>query len=1041
MEHTGERFAPGQQGNIELEHLHRYISAGSLCVGKDVLEIGVGDGYGASILARIARNVTGLDLSVDAIHSAQQTYGSERLEFRTGSALGIPLETASVDVVVSLNATGWREAPEAMMAEIKRVLRSDGVLVMSYSDGCNAPEAQFEAFAKAHFAHVSLHGPRIGRQQDLGDPTHLIAVASDSSAPSKLASGAFDWSARDLAPRHELASDVTSARLKEDDETLVALRVQLTDSLARVTRLEAEEKELRAALTNVGASAARLSAAVESYRSSFSWRITAPLRVTLRLLRRAKRLAAVPYRIVRGASTASYTPVKDLQRTTNGFVSTGDDPQFSVAAGWSGIRPGWALIELEIESGQMPLSPVVYAFAGDNGEQVFSFPITGYVKGLERRLIVLPAGVRSLRFDPVDRSDVHFAIKRLNVRSISKLGLVREGYTSLDSEQRGLLIKETLRGNLHAVKSLVRGGVVGKYDKGEYRAWVELYDTLTPDDIVRIRELGDALAQKPLISVLMPVYNPRPKYLRKALDSVLAQTYPNWELCIADDASTNPEVRTVLEEYMAKDGRIKVTFREKNGHISASSNSALELVTGEFIALMDHDDAIPAHALFAVAEEINTHPQVDMIYTDEDKIDEDDNRHDPYFKSDWNQELFYSQNFVAHMGIYRASIVKKIKGFRIGFEGSQDYDFVLRFLLHTQASRIRHIPHVLYHWRIFPGVTSFSTDNPDKSVNTAHRALVEYFEQAEPGAEVVPIEQFPSWWRVKRQAPARPPRVSLIVPTRDRLDVLQVAISGLLNETEYESLEVVIVDNESVERETLEYFELIKQDPRVKVLRVEGAFNFSKLNNLAAKIATGSLLGFVNNDIKVIHPGWLTELVTQASQRNVGAVGAKLYYANDTIQHAGVVLGLYGVAAHGHRHFPRNSVGYFGRPMLVQNVSAVTAACMLVPKHVFDEVGGYNEKNLSVGYNDVDLCLKIREAGYDIVFTPFAELYHLESVSRGENLSPAQIERDARERTYMLSRWGGEIAHDPFYSPNLTLNSEDYRLAFPPRAPKSWKTP
>jgi GT2 family glycosyltransferase len=233
----------------------------------------------------------------------------------------------------------------------------------------------------------------------------------------------------------------------------------------------------------------------------------------------------------------------------------------------------------------------------------------------------------------------------------------------------------------------------------------------------------------------------------------------------------------------------------------------------------------------------------------------------------------------------------------------------------------------------------------------------------------------------------------------------------------------------------------VSQDPRVKILRVEGAFNFSALNNRAVDIASGSMLGFINNDIEIIHEDWLIELVTQASRPNVGAVGAKLYYANDTIQHAGVILGLYGVAAHGHRHFPRASTGYFGRPMLTQNISAVTAACMVVPKAVFTEVGGYDEENLTVGYNDVDLCLKIREAGYDIVFTPFAELYHLESVSRGENISAAQIERDARERAYMLSRWGDVIARDPFYSPNLTVTSEDFGLAFPPRAPKAWLNP
>jgi GT2 family glycosyltransferase len=347
---------------------------------------------------------------------------------------------------------------------------------------------------------------------------------------------------------------------------------------------------------------------------------------------------------------------------------------------------------------------------------------------------------------------------------------------------------------------------------------------------------------------------------------------------------------------------------------------------------------------------------------------------------------------------------------------------------------------VLYHWRIFPGVTSFSTDNPGASVDTARRAMVEYFAEVEPASEVVGINRFPGWWRIKRQPPAVLPRVSLVVPTRDRFEVLRPAVDGLLHGTSYENLEIIVVDNDSKEPETLAYFEEIKRDQRVKVLTVPGAFNFSYLNNAAVEIASGSIIGCINNDIEIIHADWLLEMVTQLSQPNVGAVGAKLYYANETIQHAGVVLGLYGVAAHGHRHFPRDTIGYFGRPMLVQNVSAVTAACMLVRKDVFEQIGGYDEVNLTVGYNDVDLCLKLREAGYDIVFTPFAELYHLESISRGANLTPAQIERDAHERAYMLSRWPEAIAQDPFYSPNLTVAGENYGLAFPSRAEKPWRT-
>ncbi|MGI4860053.1 MAG: glycosyltransferase family 2 protein [Janthinobacterium lividum] len=813
-----------------------------------------------------------------------------------------------------------------------------------------------------------------------------------------------------------------------------------TTTQAALTQLRRERQELQATVAALSTRVDQLSTEIATLRNSTSWRVSAPLRHLSGPARAVRRLLLVPIRFARHAGSPGYAPLHDVERRADGtFVTTGDQPQLQILTGWRSLRPGWARFDIALRTDAPELMPTLLAFADTAGTPVARYPVFSREGAPARRLIQIPAGTRSLRLDLAGGNGTPFSVERLSVHNIGKLGLVREGLASLNAEQRGAVLRALLRGRLGAAKALLGAGVAHEHGHAEYQAWVERYDTPNDAELAVMTRLGRHLPRRALISILMPVYNPRPRYLRKALDSVLAQTYENWELCIADDASSDAEVRAVLEEYRDRDSRIKLTFRQTNGHICASSNTALELVSGEFVALMDHDDALPPHALYLIANEIDRFPNVDLIYTDEDKVDENDLRHDPHFKTDWNRELFYSQNFVAHLGVYRATLLRRIGGFRTGFEGSQDYDLVLRFLPHTDASRIRHIPHVLYHWRIFPGVASFSTDNPDASIDTARRALVEYFETAEPGARVVGIDRFPSWWRIKRPPPRTLPRVSLIIPTRDRVELLKNCVQGLLHATDYADLEIIIVDNESVEEATHVYFRSLATHANVRIMRVAGPFNFSILNNRAVDAATGQVIGFVNNDIDVIHADWLMELVTQLDRPNVGAVGAKLYYANDTIQHAGVILGLYGVAAHGHRHFPRGSVGYFGRPLLVQNLSAVTAACMLVRKSVFEAVGGYDEANLAVGYNDVDLCLKIREAGHDIVFTPFAELYHLESVSRGANVSAAQIERDSRERAHMLRRWPSVIAHDPFYNPNLTVGSENFALAFPPRAPKPWR--
>lgn len=565
-----------------------------------------------------------------------------------------------------------------------------------------------------------------------------------------------------------------------------------------------------------------------------------------------------------------------------------------------------------------------------------------------------------------------------------------------------------------------------------YERWVTTYDTLANDRLSAQRESSRHLPLRPLISILVPVYNTPEKWLTKAIASVGEQTYSNWELCLADDASTAPHVRPLLEHYAAADPRIKVCFREKNGHISAASNSALELATGEFIALLDHDDELTPHALYEVAMAHNAHPTADFFYSDEDKIDEEGHRHEPYFKPDFLPDLFLAQNYTSHLTVYRASLMRRAGGFRVGYEGSQDWDLALRVVsLMPDHSKIRHIPKILYHWRAIPGSTALLSSEKNYPVKAAHRALTDHFARLKQPVELIPVPG--DHWRVKYPLPAQPPLVSLLIPTRNGLKFLQRCVDSILEKTTYPNYEVLIIDNGSDDPATLEYFKTVTAKKSVRVIPYDAPFNYSAINNFAAKAARGPILGLLNNDLEVINADWLHEMVAQALRPQIGCVGAMLYYPNDTIQHAGVIIGLGGVAGHAFRDFPRNTEGVFNRARLVQNYGAVTAACLVIRKEIFDQVGGLDEKSLAVAFNDVDFCLKVRAAGYLNLWTPFAELYHHESASRGVEDTPEKHERFRGEVETMMKRWEKELKHDPAYNPNLTLELTDFTLAAPPR--------
>jgi GT2 family glycosyltransferase len=564
-----------------------------------------------------------------------------------------------------------------------------------------------------------------------------------------------------------------------------------------------------------------------------------------------------------------------------------------------------------------------------------------------------------------------------------------------------------------------------------------LQEALSTEEAAALRRRAERLARDggPLISVLMPVYDPPLPFLAAAIDSVQRQVYPNWELCIADDASRDPGVRALLAARAAADPRIKVVFRETNGHISAASNSALELVSGSHVALLDHDDELAPTALYWVVDALHDNPDAALVYSDEDKVDTEGVRSGPYLKCDFNYDLFLSHNMVSHLGVYRTTLLRELGGFRVGYEGSQDYDVALRFVERVRPAQIVHVPRVLYHWRTIPGSTAATTDAKPYAFEAAKRAITDHLRRRGIRADVVESPDCEGT-RVRYRLSDPAPRVLIVIPTRDRLDLLAPCIESITTKSIYTNYRICVVDNGSVEPRTLEYLSRLRRAGHA-VLRDDSPFNYSRLNNRAVREHGGDaeFVCLLNNDTEVVSPSWLEELVGHAIQPGVGCVGARLWYPDGRIQHAGIVMGLLTCAGHAHRFAPRGNAGYMGRAALQQSFSAVTAACLVVSRAIYDAVGGLDE-TLTVAFNDVDFCLRVRGAGYRNVWTPYAELVHHESVSRGEDDTPEKQGRFLTEVATMRERWKHVIENDPCYSPHLTLDAEDFSRAPVSRVPR-----
>lgn len=577
--------------------------------------------------------------------------------------------------------------------------------------------------------------------------------------------------------------------------------------------------------------------------------------------------------------------------------------------------------------------------------------------------------------------------------------------------------------------------------RGTYPHWIKTFDTLTSDKLENLTRQTLALPLQPSISIILPVYNTPEKFISRAIDSVRAQIYPHWELCIADDASTAPHVKPLLEHYRRIDSRIRVTLRSENGHIAAASNSALSLATGDYIALLDHDDELRPHALAEVVTVINRQPDLQLIYSDEDMIDEDGNRFDPFFKPDWMPDLLIGHNYLCHFSVCRADKLRAIGGWRAGFDGAQDWDLQLRISEQIPPTQIVHIPKILYHWRAVAGSTALSTSEKDYVVDAARKAIADHFARTKQKAEILHLPG--NHWRARYTLPSPTPLVSLIIPTRNGLTYLRRCVESILEKTTYPNFEIIIADNDSDDATTRAYLQGLAKaasaktaDGRVIALRVHpypGPFNYSAINNSSVREARGEFVALLNNDLEVITPDWLEELVSHAARPGIGCVGPMLYYPNNTLQHAGVVLGIAGHAGHAFKGLKRGTPGYKNHARLVKNYSAVTGACLVVRKSIYEQVGGLDEVGLAIALSDVDFCLKVLAAGYRNLWTPFAELYHHESATRGYEDSPEKMARFAREREVLRQRWLPLLERDPAYNPNLTIETENFSLAYPPR--------
>ena len=560
-----------------------------------------------------------------------------------------------------------------------------------------------------------------------------------------------------------------------------------------------------------------------------------------------------------------------------------------------------------------------------------------------------------------------------------------------------------------------------KTNQEQYVIWME--NNKLTDEMLDVQR-KTKFKIDPKISIVVPMYNTEKLFFKELIDSLKNQTYKNWELCLADGSEVSNEL---LKDYM-DDGRIKYSFLNSNLGISENTNAAIKMATGDYIGFLDHDDILSQDALFEVVRAINENKNADFIYSDEDKIDENNERFEPYFKPDFSPETLECNNYITHFVVVKKDLLNEVGCLDSAFNGAQDFDFVLRAT--SKAKNVVHISKILYHWRVHRQSTAEVADAKPYAFEAGIKVVEKYLERTGKEGTVENGQDVPGIYKINYKVIGNP-KVSILIPNKDNSKLLKDAINSIIENTTYNNYEIVVIENGSTEKETLKYYDELKDKPKVKIIRIDenGEFNYSRLINLGVKNVDGDFVLQLNNDTKILTKNWLEMMIGYSQQKEIGAVGGRLYYEDKTIQHAGIIVGLSGIAGNMLVNLPYGEKAYFGREAATRNVAAVTGACLLCRRELYEEVGYMDEEQFKVAFNDVDFCLKLLEKGYRNVYIPYVELYHYESKTRGYEYSKEKEERFNREAENFKNKWKEFLDKgDPYYNVNFTRETCNFDI-------------